>query len=78
MSGEGWTKKLPPKTQNRFIVDSFRLAGLDRLVRGRWLTAQVWDRYINKNHPLSDDSRVDAVMLHHAVSTNNEIKITYL
>ena len=33
-----------------------------------WLTAQTWARYINKNHPLSDSSLVDAVMLHHAVS----------
>ena len=48
------------------------------LVRVKWLTAQVWDRYINKTHPISDSSLVDAVMLHHDVSTNNEIEITYL
>ena len=77
MLGEGWGKKLPPKMQNRFIVDSFCLAGLDRLVQVRWLTNQMWSRYVNKKHPLSDASLVDAAMLHHAVSTNNEIKITY-
>ena len=36
MSGEGQAKKLRPKTQNRFIVnrfivDSFRLAGLEKM-----------------------------------------------
>ena len=66
--------KLLPKTHNWFIVDSFCLAGLDRLVQGKWLAAQMWARYINKNHPLSDASLVDAAMLHHAVSINNEIE----
>ena len=28
----------------------------------------MWDRYINKNHPISDSSLVSDVMLHHAVS----------
>ena len=37
------------------------------MVRGEWLTAYVWARYINKNHPLSYTSHVDAVMLYHAV-----------
>ena len=74
MSGGGWTKKLSPKIQNRFIVNSFFLAGFYRLVRGKWLTAQIWGCYINKNHTISDASLVDAMMLHHAVSKNNEIK----
>ena len=78
MSGVGWAKKLSPKTQNPFIFGSFLLAGLYRLVRSKWLTAQMCDRYINKNHHISDASFVDAVVLHHTVSTNNEIKITYL
>ena len=38
------------------------------MVRGKWLTAHIWAHYINNNHPLSDYFRVDAVMLHHAVS----------
>ena len=66
--------KLPPKTHNRFIVNSFCLAGLDHLIWGKWLTSQIWARYINKNHPISYDSLVDAAMLHHDASTNNEIK----
>ena len=74
MSGEGWRKKLTPKTQNQFIVESFRLAVLDRLVQGKFLTAQMWACYINKSHPLSDASFVDAAMLHNSVSTNNKIK----
>ena len=56
----------------------FCLTGLYCLVRGKWLTAQMWDRYINNNNPLSDASILDVVMLQHAVSKNNEIKITYL
>ena len=44
------------------------MSGLERLVRDKWLTAQMWARYINKNHPLSDSSLFDAVMLNHAVS----------
>ena len=78
MSGGGWAKKLSPKIQNRFIVDSSCLAGLYRLIRGKWLMAKMWALCINKNHPLSDASLVDAAMLHHAVSKNNEIEITYL
>ena len=78
MSWCGRENKLSQKTQNRFIFDSFCLAGLYRLVRCKWLTAQMWDRYINNNHPLSDDSLAYSVMLHHDVSTKNEIKITYL
>ena len=78
MSEGGWANKLSPKTQNRFIVDSFGLAGLYRLVWGKWLTDQMWDRYISKNHHISDVSLVDAVMLQHTVSTNNEIKTAYL
>ena len=37
------------------------------MVRGKWLTAHMWSRYINKNYTLSDSSLVDAVMLHHTV-----------
>ena len=74
MSGGGWEKKMSPKTHNRFIFDSFYLAGLYRLVRGKWLTAQMWAYYINKNNSLSDDPLLDDVMLHHAVSKINEIK----
>ena len=77
MSGGGWAKKMLPKTQNWFIVNIFILAGLYRLVQGKWLISQMWDRYIKKNHPLSDASLFDSVMLHHAVSKNNEIRITY-
>ena len=39
-----------------------------------WLTAQTWARYINKNHPISDSSLVDAVMLHHAVSYDTTLQ----
>ena len=74
MSGGGWANKLSPKTQNRFIVNGFCLEALYCLVQGKWLTDQMWDRCINKNNPLSDASLVDAVMLNHAVSKNNEIK----
>ena len=38
------------------------------MVRGKRLTAHMWDRYIKKNHPLSNSSLVDSVMLHHAAS----------
>ena len=38
------------------------------MVWGKWLTAQMWARYINKNHTLSYSSRVDAVILHHVIS----------
>ena len=38
------------------------------MVGGKWLTAQLWDLYIKKNHPHSDSSLVYAVMFHHAVS----------
>ena len=59
-------------------MNSFCLADLERLVQGKWLVNQVWARYINKNNHISDASLVDAAMLHHSVSTNNIIKITYL
>ena len=78
MSGCGCSNKLSSKTHNRFIFNSFCLAGLYRLVRGKWLKDHMWDRYINNNHRFSDASLVDYLMLHHDVSTNNEIKITYL
>ena len=78
MLGEVWANKLSPKNQNWFIVDSFCLTGLYRLVWGKWLAAKMWARYINNNHLLSDDSLVDTEMLHHYVATNNKIKITYL
>ena len=65
MSGSGWAKKLSPKNQNWFIVDSFCLAGFYCLVQGKWLTDKMWARYTNKNHPLSDAYLVDTVMLHH-------------
>ena len=61
-------KKLPPKTHNQFIVTSFTLVGLDRLVPGKWLTSHMWYRYINKNHIISYAYFVDATMLHNAVS----------
>ena len=38
------------------------------MVLGKWLTDQMCSCYIKKNHPISDSSLVDAVMLHHAVS----------
>ena len=44
------------------------------MIRGKWLTAQIWDRYINNNHPLSDYSLVDAVMKHHAVSYDQTLR----
>ena len=40
------------------------------MVRCKWLMAQMWDHYINKNHPLSYSSLVDSVMLHHDVPYN--------
>ena len=78
LAGGEWTKKLLPKMHNRFIVNSFCLVSFYRLVWVKWLTAQMWAHYINKNHPLSDASIVDAVMLHHDGSTNDEIKVIYL
>ena len=38
------------------------------MVWGKWLKTQIWACCINKNHPLSDSSLVDTVMLNHAVS----------
>ena len=70
-------KKMPLKTQNRFIVDIL-LLGLDHIVWGKWFTAQMWALYINKNCLISYAPLVDATMLHHSVSSNNEIKISYL
>ena len=78
MLGGGRANKLSPKIQNWFIVGSFCLEGLYRIVWSKWLAAQIWARCINHNHPLSDASLVDDVMLHHDVANNNEIKITYL
>ena len=74
MSGKGWAKKLLPKTDNRWNVDHFRLAGLDCLVLGKWLTDHMWGHCVNKNHTLSYSSLVDTAMLHHSVSNNNKIK----
>ena len=68
MSGGVWKEKLSPKTHNLLTVNSFCLECLYRLVRGKWLTAQMWARYIKNNNHLSDAYLVDAVMLHHAVS----------
>ena len=45
------------------FFDSFRLARLDHLARGKWLTAQMWARYLNNNDYISDYSLVGAVML---------------
>ena len=44
------------------------------MVRGKWLTAQMWARYINKNHPISSSSNFDSGMLHHAVSYNPTLR----
>ena len=44
------------------------------MVRGKWLTSQMWDCYINKNNHLSDSSLVDAVMLHRYVSYYSTIR----
>ena len=38
------------------------------MVRFKFLTDQMWNRYINKNHPILDSSIFDAVILHHSVS----------
>ena len=38
------------------------------MVWGKWLTVQMWDRCINKNHPLSNSSFLDSVMFNHDVS----------
>ena len=72
-----WFIKLSVYQVSYVAVGSIVLAGLYRLVWGKLFTAHIWDRFINNNHPLSDASLVDDVMLHHAVSNNNEIKITY-
>ena len=74
MSGGVWAKKLPPKTHNWFIVDSFCLSGLDRLVWGKCFTYQMWARYIKNNHPLSDSSLVEAAMLNHALSYDTTLR----
>ena len=83
MSGEVQAKKLHPKIQNRFIVDwlivdSFCLAGLDRIVWGKGLIGHMWACYINKNHPLSDASIVDTTMEHHDVLYNPTLQHIYL
>ena len=74
MPGGGWAKKLPPKTQNQSIIDFFRLAGLDHLIQGKWLTSQMWDGYIHKNHPFSDASLVDSDMSHHDLSYDPNLR----
>ena len=38
------------------------------MVLGKWFTDQMWDRYINKNHPLSYLSLINALILHHDMS----------
>ena len=48
------------------------------MVWGKWLTDQMWARYINNNHPFSDSSLVDAVMLHHAVSYDPNLRHVHL
>ena len=48
------------------------------MVWGKWLTAQMWACYINKNHPLSDSSLVDYVMLHHSMSYDTTLRNLYL
>ena len=48
------------------------------MVRGKWLTEHMWDHYINNNHPLSDYPLVGAVMLHHAVSYDMNLRNLYL
>ena len=44
------------------------------MVWGKLLTAQMWARYINKKHPLSDSFLVDDVMLHHDVSYDTTLR----
>ena len=48
------------------------------MVRVKWLLAQMWDRYINKNHPLLDSPLVDVAMLHHAASYDPTLQHLYL
>ena len=60
----GW---LLLKTQNRLFVISFCLAGLACLVRGKWLMAEMWACYINKNHLLSVSFLGFYVILYHSV-----------
>ena len=67
MSGEGSATKPQPKQRNAAIVDVFRRAGLDTLVRGKWLTAPMWARYINAFHSLADGTLVTGDNLHDAV-----------
>ena len=44
------------------------------MVQGKWLMDQMWSRYINKNHPLSDSSLVNSVMLHHSVPYDTTLR----
>ena len=39
---------------------------------------QMWAHYINENHPLSDSSLVDTVMLHHTVPYDPTLQHVYL
>ena len=44
------------------------------MIPGKWLTDQMWSHYTNKNHPLSDDSLVETLMLHHYMSYYQTLK----
>ena len=44
------------------------------MVWGKWLMDQMWACYINKNHTLSDYSRVHTVMFHHSVSCDTTLR----
>ena len=78
MSDKGSATKLQPKQRNAAIVHAFRRAGLDMLVRGKWLTAPMWGRYINAYHSLADGTRVTGNNLHDAIRRDPVLKNTDL
>ena len=48
------------------------------MLQGKWFKNQIWYRYINKNHHLSDYSLIDGMMLHRAVSYDPTLWHVYL
>ena len=48
------------------------------MVRVNWLTSHMWDRCINKKHPLPYYLLVDTVVLHHAMSYDPTLQHLYL
>ena len=54
MSGNLLEGTLPEKRENVFIMKIFQAVGLEKLVRGKWLTAEMWGGYIDAHYPMRD------------------------